>query len=308
MIVKDEFRLDDNRRELLATISDEFPYSCLDVTLNLITGRGWHWHNAFEIDLVVSGNLVLKTPMRTVELAEGDAVFINAGILHDARARYRNKDCRLFAQLFYPVFLSGMYGSLLEKKYIQPMMDCPALDVWCLRNGEKQDRDILPLIHEIIRQNETNHFGGEFRIRALLGEIWCRLLEKTEEYRSGNIPAAHLFADTERMRAMIVYIQEHYMEEIRVADIAKCANISIRECNRCFQKNVGISPAKFLQDYRLRMAMHLLLETPGNITQIGEKSGFSSPSHFGKVFRDKFGCSPLQYRKHMENAELDNKE
>ena len=86
MIYTDEFRLNENRQEILTSLSDDFPYTCLDVTLDRLIGRSWHWHTALELDYVASGNMCLQTPEHTFLLKPGDAIFINTQVIHDARS------------------------------------------------------------------------------------------------------------------------------------------------------------------------------------------------------------------------------
>ena len=50
---------------------------------------------------------------------------------------------------------------------------------------------------------------------------------------------------------MVKFIQEHYRESICVDDIAKAAEVSRRECFRCFKELRGESPTVFLTQYRL---------------------------------------------------------
>ncbi len=297
MIYSEEFRLNENRQEILTSLSDDFPYTCLDVTLDHISGRGWHWHTALEIDYIVSGALCLQTPEHTCVLNPGDAVFLNSQVIHDARAQAADGHCRLYAQMFDPVFLSGMYGSHLERKYLQPILNCQSLDIWVCRADHRETLPILSAILKLIHLNQYEDFGCEFRIRSVLSELWCLLLDATREFRSENLPTQSRTADFERLRHMVSFIHAHYMEDIQVQDIAKNAGISSRGASRCFQRAIGTSPSAFLNKYRLRIAAQMLQNTSESVLSISESCGFSSVSYFGKAFRDMFGCTPLQYRK-----------
>lgn len=86
---------------------------------------------------------------------------------------------------------------------------------------------------------------------------------------------------------------------MQVADLAAVINVSDRECYRLFQTQMDISPIAFLQQYRLRHAQALLLNSNCSITEIAMNTGFHSSSYFGKVFRRATGMTPLEYRKHQ---------
>ena len=295
MIVSDEFRLNENRQEILSSLSDDFPYTCLEVELDHLIGRSWHWHTALEIDYVMSGTYCLQTPDHTFLLHPGDVAFINSQVIHDARAQEDN--CRLYAQMFDSVFLSGMYGSRMERKYLQPVLNCQPLDVWVFRADNAEDFPAISAVMELIHLNRAGEFDCEFRIRSLLSELWCILLNATDDFRSQKFSSGSRAADAEKLRTMVSFIHARYMEDIQVSDIAQSAGISNRGCSRCFQRAIGTSPMSFLNRHRLRIAAQMLRNTDSSVLDISERCGFSSVSYFGKLFREMFGCTPLRYRK-----------
>ena len=101
----------------------------------------------------------------------------------------------------------------------------------------------------------------------------------------------------ERVKLCINYMQEHYSEELSLEAVARAANIGKRECTRCFMRCINTTPFKYLNNYRIQKAAALLLETDRTIMEISNDCGFSSASYFGKLFREKTGMTPLQYRK-----------
>ena len=103
-------------------------------------------------------------------------------------------------------------------------------------------------------------------------------------------------ADTERIKTMMSFIHDHYGEKISLENIAGSANISARECARCFRRCINSSPNEYLIEYRLRMAMRLLLESDRSVLEISEETGFSSASYFTKTFREALNCTPKEYR------------
>lgn len=53
---------------------------------------------------------------------------------------------------------------------------------------------------------------------------------------------------------------------------------------------------EYVLEYRLNTAKQLLDDTKMSITDISYHCGFSSNAYFGKIFREKYGMTPLQYR------------
>lgn len=106
-------------------------------------------------------------------------------------------------------------------------------------------------------------------------------------------------ADTERIKSMIQYIHDNYGKKLTLQDIAGAANISSRECSRCFRRCIHDSPINYLNTYRVRMAALMLLQSGESVMTIGENCGFSSNSYFGKIFYETMGCTPSAYRREM---------
>ena len=92
------------------------------------------------------------------------------------------------------------------------------------------------------------------------------------------------------------YIKNHFREPISRSDVAGLVGLSPAYFSRAFAKVVGENYIVHLYRLRLRYAKRLLLDSNDSITQISRESGFSSVSHFNKVFRQKLGTSPREYR------------
>ena len=130
-----------------------------------------------------------------------------------------------------------------------------------------------------------------YEVLTRLNQVWLLLLRNVR-VQSG----ATDHAVTTRTRLCLQYIQEHYAEEVTLEQLAHSASISKSECLRCFRETLQTTPYRYLMDYRLSVAAKKLRETDEPVSTIAESCGFNQQSHFGKCFREKMGCTPLQYR------------
>ena len=104
--------------------------------------------------------------------------------------------------------------------------------------------------------------------------------------------------DAVRMEKMLEFIQAHYPESITTAAIANAANLSERECLRCFQRVMRESPIQYLLKYRLMQSAGKLRSQPdASIAEISAQCGFDYPSYYSSQFRRFYLCSPREYRK-----------
>ena len=101
MIVKSRLRTDPRNQEILPE-----PYEALSyVGMKTVLGEypdgyfPWHWHDAFEIDYLVNGQVQVHTPEQTECFSQGDVIFINSGIPHEYQAM-DDSSCEIIAFLF----------------------------------------------------------------------------------------------------------------------------------------------------------------------------------------------------------------
>lgn len=94
----------------------------------------------------------------------------------------------------------------------------------------------------------------------------------------------------------VEFAQSHLHEPIQVTDLARTAGLSVSHFSREFQREMGVGPKQYLLSSRLARARRLLLLDQGNITQVAQAVGFTSPAHFSSVFRAAFGTTPKAFR------------
>lgn len=93
------------------------------------------------------------------------------------------------------------------------------------------------------------------------------------------------------------YIQNHISESIKTSDIANYLNKSRGRITTEFKNQTGINLSDFIRIKKIKEAEELLSRTNKSLVFISNYLGFSSQSHFCKVFKDIKGVTPDQYRK-----------
>jgi len=116
-----------------------------------------------------------------------------------------------------------------------------------------------------------------------------------------NISIASYFKSlsSSEKRSIQKIMDANFCYNLSMEDYAKLCNRSLSSFKRDFQKHFGIPPGKWLQRKRLEYSATLLKTRDLNITQIVFESGFEDLSHFSRVFKEKFGVSPNNYRKEV---------
>jgi len=79
-------------------------------------------------------------------------------------------------------------------------------------------------------------------------------------------------------------------------DIMKDIPSSRRNFVRRFKQATGIPPIEYLQNVRIESAKKQLEQTNQNINEIIDRTGYSDPKSFRKVFNKLVGMTPMEYR------------
>jgi len=97
---------------------------------------------------------------------------------------------------------------------------------------------------------------------------------------------------------VINYITEEFAEEITLEDLAEVAEVSSFQLCRIYNKNMGITPIRWLWLFRIHLAYEYITLIPEcSLTDIAFSCGYSSSAHFSRFFRKIYGVSPSDFRK-----------
>lgn len=280
--------------EIHRRITPEFPYMTDLCQVHNLPGRTfpWHWHSEVEIFYMRDGVLEYVLPSGTYTFHQGQGAFVNSGVLHMTSCP-KGQVCLQEEHIFLPSYLGGQEPSILQKRYITPVLEHPGLDLYPFDPSIPEHQKILNLMRQSYDYYGKRQEGYEFDIRETMTRLWRILFSLTKDLQSDTKKRPR----DDRVKIMMEYMASHYQEKLTLNQIAGSAFISPRECSRCFQENLGQSPFSYLTDYRLQKACGLLTHTALSVTQVGAACGFNSSSYFGQTFRETFGCTPREYRR-----------
>lgn len=136
-----------------------------------------------------------------------------------------------------------------------------------------------------------------------LSEMLGAFSEELCEYRISAILLrmyATLFAcekkENDYVRQTRDYIRAAYMKEIRVEEIAESLNLDRRYLSRLFKARTGRTVQEYLIEVRMSEAKKLLAKDCG-VARTALLCGYQDPFNFSKMFKRRFGVSPLAWRK-----------
>ena len=292
-----------SKEEKLPYDTPDFPYLASRAELNSFREPfvPWHWHNAIELFYMESGELNYYTPHENFVFPAGSAGMVNANVLHKTQIQTRTGDNIQLLHIFDPQLLAGTHGSLMDQKYISPIVTSSQIELIALSPDEPAQAAVIDSIRAAFSLSEEE-FGYEFRIREALSRIWIELFQMCAPLLQEKSQAKDAVAD--KVKGMMVYIHEHYAEKISVRELASSVFLSERECYRVFQNHLHMTPADYIRSYRIQIACQMLAESRAPITEVGISCGMENSSYFGKVFREATGYTPRQYRRKWQDKNI----
>ena len=93
----------------------------------------------------------------------------------------------------------------------------------------------------------------------------------------------------------IHYIQEHLTEDLSLNTVAQAVSLSPVYFHNVFKAATGKTLHSYIEEQRIKKAIHLLQTTDYSLTKIAYACGFSSQSYFSYVFKRRMGQTPRNY-------------
>lgn len=151
------------------------------------------------------------------------------------------------------------------------------------------------LIKQFIFDDAT---GGKSAAEALSVLVLTDVLRATANWNADeNLRSL----DQERIKRVLVFVEENISENISVGDLATQAGFSLFHFSRAFKLAVGVSPHQYILQRRVDVACEMLSKTKVGLAEIAYRVGFSSQAHMTTAFKKRFGTTPGRYRNTLRN-------
>lgn len=175
------------------------------------------------------------------------------------------------------------------------------------RFSQKQTERVIAQIYEKVKgydqkqksDNQEKLREAFFNRESVPAEEVCQMIE--EEFLQWNTNG-----NTEiSVKEIEDYIQRHYAENITVAELSRKFHFNGNYLTRIFKKYMNESPMNYLIQTRMKKAMELM-ETREDldIREISKMVGYEDSHYFSRIFKNKLGVAPSEYRKDIVNRDV----
>lgn len=240
-------------------------------------GLGWGpgIRNHFLLHQVISGRGTYICREKRYELEAGDAFLVTP-----------NTIIQYYADQEEPwEYVWVGFGGLDAVELMAQTVFTPEEPV--LRRGE-HSRELEALLRGVYEQ----YGSAQWQQLAMTAQLYQLLAFLV---RGAGPKAAARQAQRDCAQAAAEYIVAHYEEPISVEWLAEHTAVSHSSLYRRFVKRFQMSPKRFLLEYRVERACHLLETTDFSVQEVSNSVGFEDPFYFSRAFKEIKGLSPRQY-------------
>lgn len=241
-------------------------------------------HEMVEILYILRGDGIFEINGTPYPVSSGDLVIYNSDAVH-------NESVKFPPPPLYGLEASGIQIDNLPSNWIIAPDACPVIP---LGARATEFRHLFRSIYEHSSKQTPN-------ASAICQYLFLALLHMIHELFDGSAPvhagAKEESKATELGRQIQIYVDEHVLEDLSVQSVADHFDISSAYLFRLFKQVTGTSLMQYIIQRRIGEAQTLLLITELSITEVAQRVGYDNLSHFVKMFSQKVGMSPRQYRK-----------
>ncbi|MCR2823494.1 AraC family transcriptional regulator [Lederbergia panacisoli] len=248
-----------------------------------------HYHDGYEILYLVSGNVYYFIEDKTYHVSNGTLLIINKNDIH----KLVNSSGTTFERVTL-LFKNEFIENILNSGWEYDVFSIFTSGRNIVRLDVNEQNVIENLFDKMVREFNVQPAGYKDSLKILLLEVLI--------FIKRIVDSKHIHDDVEttfthkKVFEMVDFINQHYDQRLTVEEISRKFYISSSYFYKVFKENTGFTFIEYLNNVRVKEAISLLKENHYKVGEVGEKVGFESTTHFGRVFKGITGCSPIKYR------------
>lgn len=151
---------------------------------------------------------------------------------------------------------------------------------------------IASVLQEMLRTAGQPSAAQTLLLQAGLQKLVALLLNRhIRSMPSGAVPVMDA-----RVEKVIEYLSCRPDRFPKMAELCEWAEVSESHLRKLFIRFTGMPPLHFLHHMKTEQAKEMLVRSDARISDIAYRLGFADPNYFSRLFKNKTGFTPLQYR------------
>ena len=248
-----------------------------------------HWHNAVEFIMPLKNEYTVTVNGTDYSVPENDVLIVPPGELHSMPAIPGRR-----------IIFQCDNSILGEISALEPVMR--SLNAPVLINAD-MDKELHVLAKktmlDILSLYTSKSELADVKIYVKVIELFMALREYQLEQQKIVMDCDDEKIDeySEKFGTVLKYIDNNYMYDITLEQLADVAGYSKYHFSRIFKQYNSMSYLQYINARRTKAAETLLLDPDIPITEVAMRSGFKSLTTFNRIFKDIKHCTPTDFKK-----------
>lgn len=262
---------------------EKFPFLELRYISHVTSCDKPHKHDELTVTAIKSGRIDILFDDREDVLKQGGLSVVDPDVVHSASlSELESRGC-------YVMYLDKEWCIGIQNSLYEDMNGYLPLDVTLVQN-EKLYNGFIEVCDELFLK-DTPLLEKEEKIVEFISELFLRFCDKNRAVHSYKRTSMHI-------KKIKSYIDDNFLEDILLEDIASHVKISVVHLIRLFKDEFSLSVHSYILNKKVHLAKELLSQnTP--IAEAAQMSGFFDQSHLNRSFKRVFQLTPKEYRKNI---------
>lgn len=237
-----------------------------------------HWHDCFEIELVLRGSAVQVLNGQRYEMQPGDIYLLNPTDFHSIETE---------GAVVYNIMFSE---EMLDEDVLQKILSIDKNIIFRLSQHELHSAEFM--ISQMLYEFENTAIYSDSVIKNLMECLFILILRKC-----GLSERESEVGENDSIRKSVLYLHSRFRDNPTLEQVASVAGLNKNYFSGLFHESTGKTYKEYLNSLKLEHAKKLVLTSNIPVTEICFASGFNSLTNFLRVFKEAYSFSPTAMRK-----------
>ncbi len=255
-----------------------------------------HHHEDIELNFILNAKGAKRVVGDHVsEIDDLELVLIGSNIPHVWQTHHcKSKEIKEITIQFHKDLFDDKFLQRNQMSFIRGMLEKS------YRGISFSKETIIQVAPRLQALQQKQGFDSILELMSILNDL--SISRNMHLLSTSTFSNVNLSYNSRRIEKAFQHMNQNFDKQITLAEIAKISNMSEVSFSRFFKNRTGISFIDSLTELRLGHTSRMLINTTQSIAEIAYNCGFNNISNFNRIFKNKKGCTPKEFRENYTSG------